>query len=1061
MRLNRYLTSTLLAGLFATVVLSPAMGQEQSMQPKGAWSVAKVDRMAQGGNSYCTLSRKYDDGVVLSLGRSQTEEYSLAIDFQKDVFKKDQSLKISLQPGPGQIRAYDMMPASEKAMVIRLGWDTGFFDTLNKSQLMKVKIADKSYAFAMPEIAKGQGDLSECMDELKSASNGGKATQKIAQTKDVLNAEPVNTAKEFNAGKVGEKVAFGASAPEIAAQKTEVAAEEKSILQGFADSIRAQEPTLRGEDEAPKRRNFGKSKGEDVAEDAVAKTSPAAGKQVPRPPSADEPVEAATATAKADAPELVKRPSAPDSVLPAVKPDSKAQTTKLTQLELVPGPAVIAAKTAAKSDGRLTPIEEDEEMKAMQKRMAELANENQALKQKTAAITPEAQKQLDAVKAQNEALAAKLEAEKAEKAKLAKPEDVAAAQTRAKELEIKNAQLEDSLRQSQVRIGEAALNTETKSLRKIADLEVKLEAAQKDNNALAKQLESMRVQQEDKGLTAVAGDWDLEQATKRFNEAEREIRRLGMQLEQERTSCNREKAEIEQMLFDPAVADKQQIEKLSSLQDQLDEANSKLGNQQKMVQDQVSQQVAAQVAQKTQALEAEKAASAAQLASLQKSVAATQTLQADNAKLIQQVADLQKAAVAKDAAATGEKAALQSQLQAQAQLQKELQAIKVAMAQKDQELAVAKTTPKADPAQAAQLASVHAQLTALQTQNKAATDSLASKDKALADAQAALKVAQTAAAAPKIDPVQQKQMASLNDAITSIKADNDALRDQNIVLRSEADKLRIQLSDVQNNGAARADKVASIQLDLDNAKRQMATKDTQLATYQNQLASLQQESTQLKNRLAVADSSRNDGTAEVGALTRQIQQLQNQVSTLQSERSASASSYASITPAAGSVVPSVSLQATAPVGAALAGYDGASIKTLLQRSGLAVGGVSKTSGFPSAENFGWTDGSNVKGTASVKAGGNFDALVSQYIAYQKQQCGGDFASMPSPSNSGAAKRMALYEVACVSPSASTSSSLIFFEDQGRFIAIANQTGAADMDVAMDSRDKIAGFVRGL
>ncbi|HEU4839730.1 MAG TPA: hypothetical protein VFS88_10035, partial [Micavibrio sp.] len=136
---------------------------------------------------------------------------------------------------------------------------------------------------------------------------------------------------------------------------------------------------------------------------------------------------------------------------------------------------------------------------------------------------------------------------------------------------------------------------------------------------------------------------------------------------------------------------------------------------------------------------------------------------------------------------------------------------------------------------------------------------------------------------------------------------------------------------------------------------------------------------------------------------------------------------------------------------------------LLQKAGLSVGSVSKTSGMPGAENFGWTDGGNVKGTASVKmSSGGFDNQVSQYIAQQKSQCGGgDFASMPSPTNSGGVKRTALYETACVSGGSSVSSSLLFFEDQGRFIAISNQINAADMDIAMDSRDKIASFVRGL
>jgi hypothetical protein len=211
-RVSRYFLSTVFVGLFATsMALSPAQGQEQSMNPKGPWSIAKIDRTAKGANSYCTLSRKYDGDVVLSLGRSQTEEYSLAIDFQKPVFEAGKAVKITLQPGPGQIRAYDMMPTSEKAIVIRLGWDTGFFDALNQSQQIKAKIGDKSYTFSVPEIAKGQTDLRNCMEELKTAGKGGALA---ASGKDVLMAEAGSSSHEFDATKNAVKVASAGPAKE-------------------------------------------------------------------------------------------------------------------------------------------------------------------------------------------------------------------------------------------------------------------------------------------------------------------------------------------------------------------------------------------------------------------------------------------------------------------------------------------------------------------------------------------------------------------------------------------------------------------------------------------------------------------------------------------------------------------------------------------------------------------------------------------------------------------------------------------------------------------------------
>ncbi len=1123
MRLNRYLASTLFTGLFVTAsIFTPAMGQEQSLQPKGDWSIAKIDRAAQGGNSYCTLSRKYDNGVVLSLGRNQTEEYSLAIDFQKQVFEKGKSLKINLQPGPGQIRAYDMMPASEKAVVVRLGWDAGFFDTLNKSQQMKVKIADKNYTFAMPEISKGQSDLRGCMEELQQTAKDAKGEKTASVSKDVLNADP-KADKQFDAVKADDKVAMAAPAAapvaNIAAQKEQVAAQEKSVLQSFAESIKSQEPELNG-DEAPKRKNFA-SKSSEEAENPKAE-------KIADVPRREKP--AAVQVEPAKKVELVERPA----------PSAPVTPPKIAAKEEAPAAAKMAAMSPAAA------FEKSEaETKALQKQIDDLIAQNKALQAKASTPSVEAQQQLQALQAEKTSLQQKLDAAQKDKAAAPKQADLAEAQARVLELEAKNAQLEDSLRQAQVRIGEAAVNTESKSIKRITELESKLTAAQNDNNALAKQLESLRVQQEDKSLVAVAGDWDLEQATMRYNEAEREIRRLGLQLEQERTSCNREKAQIEQMLFDPAVADQKQIERLTRLENELSAAQAKVADTQKLVQDQVNQQVAAQVAQKTQSVEASKAGMSAQIVSLQKSladreasIASMQKTSADTQAVIAQKDQEIAALKAQPKADPAQVAALQAQIKSMsdalaqkdkafAEAQNASKLGQSAIMQKDQEIAALKAQPKADPAQVA----------ALQAQIKSMSDAIALKDKAVADAQAAAKAAQTSVAQkdmsaaqkdqeiaalkaqPKADPAQvaalqaqikamsdaiamkdkamadaqaaaktaqtdQARMTEIQNAMNAIKADNNTLRDQNVVLRQDAEKLRLQLADITTNSGARADQLASLLLQIDTLKRQAATKDTQLATYQNQLAAAQQESTQLKTRLTVSDSQRSGSTEEVGALTRQIQQLQRQVNDLQSEkarrpeRSAMADTYAGITPAAGYVSsaaapvspvmaqPVAAIASTAlPTGAAMAGYDQGAIQSLLQKSGVNVARVTKaSSGFAGADNFNWTDSSNVKGLASVKMSGNadFDSMINQYITYQKGQCSGDFASMPSPTNGSAAKKMALYEVACVgSNGQSQSASLLFFEDQGRFIAIANQIDAANMDIAMDSRDKIAGFVRGL
>lgn len=1147
MRKNRYLTSTVIAGLFVTsVTFSPAMGQEQSLQPQGAWAITKVDRSTQGGNSYCTLSRKYDNDIVLSLGRNETEEYSLAIDFQKPTFEKDKSIKVNLQPGPGQIRAYDMMPTSEKAVVIRLGWDTGFFDALNQSQQMKVSISNKGYSFLMPEVAKGQDDLRECMEGLQSASKKAKGGD-VAQSKDVLDADAVKPSGEFQAGRVAVKPAT--------ADKTTVAAQEKAVLKDFADAMSAQENA------AVNRRNFAKTK-EDAKSQikpVVASAAPVKEEIIRRPkPSGltaadmaatmNNVVPAAGATNDAQMAALQKQIDQLAAENKALKQSSTMASNAVSgkdgeiqslQQKLSSANAEIetfrqqASGAATKSQEQVAALQqqmaslttenanlkkasdaatqkageiaalqasmanlerenqeltqksadiktlqdklsamtaENETLKktndaaaqkggevaALQSSLAVLQTENQSLKQQTAEIktlqdkvaaimaendtlkksltagaakegevaalksslaklqtendslikqnssavaAPAAdikamQDKIAALTAENEALnktplppvadtkaledkIAALTAENealkkapaltplpgsdgisAEaqkqiddlKAKLAQVEQEKAAQVRSsevvnlteeiKQLKAKNEQLQDTVRQTQVRIGEAAINTESKSIQRIAELEGKLAAAQKDNETLARDMESLKKKQEDGTLAAVAGNWDLEQATKRYNESQREIRRISLQLEQEKTSCNREKAEIEQMLFDPAIADQKQIEKVSALQDELDATKAKL---------------------------AQLGGAAANAASI--------------------------------APAAGD------------------------------------VTISKMPDDDSRLVALRAQVKDLQGKLETA------------------EMKQPAVPVPAVE-TEGKANAAFAKQMAQMKEDVNLLRDQNDALRLERDNLHAQLDDAQNNGSTRADRVAAMELEMQNMKRQMAMVENQNVTYQNQLAQ-----TQKGNKSVQVNDAAEDEIRKLRARLDESER-QNRVmaesNTKREERSSVypdediAMNVAAITPSAGAA----KVKPTTSAG------GNTSIQNVLQKAGVS-GGVQKASaGMPGADNYAWND-NGVSGLASVKSASNFDKQVQDYIAYQKGKCGGDFASMPSPSNSGATKRIALYEVACVNGGVGTSSSVVFYEDGGKFVAIANQTGAENMDVAMDSRDKIADVIKGM
>ena len=120
--------------------------------------------------------------------------------------------------------------------------------------------------------------------------------------------------------------------------------------------------------------------------------------------------------------------------------------------------------------------------------------------------------------------------------------------------------------------------------RKIKELEKTVSRLETDNRALGERVEETEVAElsapeDNSGVNISTDNWDLERATMRYNEAERQIKRLGRELAKERARAAAEKEELQAMLFDPQVTSQQQIAKLAELEEQLSEAQIKLAEQ--------------------------------------------------------------------------------------------------------------------------------------------------------------------------------------------------------------------------------------------------------------------------------------------------------------------------------------------------------------------------------------------------------------------------------------------------------------------------------------------------
>lgn len=109
-----------------------------------------------------------------------------------------------------------------------------------------------------------------------------------------------------------------------------------------------------------------------------------------------------------------------------------------------------------------------------------------------------------------------------------------------------------------------------------AELRKQVALLQGENEALNTELKLALRAGEKERLDVSSKNWNLETATMRYNEAERQVASLGQQIQKERAQCSFEKKELETMLFDPQVTNEAQLAHLAKLEQQLQAARAEI-----------------------------------------------------------------------------------------------------------------------------------------------------------------------------------------------------------------------------------------------------------------------------------------------------------------------------------------------------------------------------------------------------------------------------------------------------------------------------------------------------
>jgi hypothetical protein len=122
---------------------------------------------------------------------------------------------------------------------------------------------------------------------------------------------------------------------------------------------------------------------------------------------------------------------------------------------------------------------------------------------------------------------------------------------------------------------------------KISSLEKEIKLLNDKNLMLDEELKIALKDSEDERISVSSDNWNLERATMRYNEAERQIQRISRQLQTQRAQCELEKTDLENMLFDPKLTSQQQLTKFSSMEAELDRTKSDMFRQQRQYEEKI------------------------------------------------------------------------------------------------------------------------------------------------------------------------------------------------------------------------------------------------------------------------------------------------------------------------------------------------------------------------------------------------------------------------------------------------------------------------------------------
>lgn len=717
-------------------------------------------------------------------------------------------------------------------------------------------------------------------------------------------------------------------------------------------------------------------------------------------PSSDIKVEENIVPLEPIAPKIKQKNSADESALAELKVENAKLTRALAEQRKAFEEKQASADSSALNELNAKLQAASVENQSLRAQLDKLANTKANDKS-----SPEIAKLNDAVKAleqENQTLKNQLQiyaSAKDSKAAVADNSEILSkVQLENADLKQQIADLKAAQKNVQVASNSDAADDEVIKLRNsLRQLNGELEVAKAENETLKKQANAFQKDLEGKQLKMAGGSWDLEQATRRYQESQREIVRLGAMIQSQEAECAKEKKDIEYMLFDPAIATKAQIAMLNSMEDQVKDKDAQLQKSET--------ELAALKAKASPDKDAK-------IAELQKSIEQTKSELADKAKLLADAqAKVQQTQVAQQVELAGKEQALAS--------------MKAELADKVKQLADAQAkVQQAQVAQQADIASKEQTLASLKADS-------ADKAKQLADAQAKIQQAQAVQAELAQKSVQLVEAQAKLQQLTSSQTLASANKDK------EIDAMKTKLAQVEGELAAERIKVQDVSAKAQS--QQNAQQAAAMAALQLQVQQANQKIIQLQNQIASTQSASAAAAMRAASMA---PAAASDMDVMPQQAAIENVAYASPQP---NVVKFKSAQ---------------DLSSLLSSAGISVrGGIKQVPGgdVTTYRAYSWKTDS-LDGSAELKKVADesqFDQAVNEYLSRAKSRCSGEFAAVPSPTKAANLDASKAYEIACVGQSSSGSASVLFTYSDHVVTSIAHEGRAEAMDLAIDARDKLS------